>query len=393
MSVVSLTDYRPAPRYDGKPWIGVLVEGSAASNGPWTQLANVSFQDPDSDPANPAERSFTIVVDDPAIQWLHVIFIDDAGQQDITDPLSTVPVAGELATASEVGVMLGRDLSEAEIGQADMMIGIATANILAAVDKDGDWLPTAAQQTFLNGLCVQLTCRAMANPQGLASQSESLGAHSATTAYSRDIPGSGLGLTSPEELAARRVVWGTNSGSAKARSVADDVAESGYYIYCGYGGEIIDSGDTSNGNGNGTGAQGPPGPPGPQGPAGVQGPEGPPGPLAMSGTAEYTFNAAITAPPGGGQLRLDAGVYANVRHVYLDDMSADGVDTTTYIHSIVDPQVLYIQDKDDSTKFVSFNVGAQATMMSGYAVLDVALRNSGAMLVAQRVKVTLVGLV
>jgi hypothetical protein len=175
--------------------------------------------------------------------------------------------------------------------------------------------------------------------------------------------------------------------------VADDVAESGYYIYCGYGGEIIDSGDTSNGNGNGTGAQGPPGPPGPQGPAGVQGPEGPPGPLAMSGTAEYTFNAAITAPPGGGQLRLDAGVYANVRHVYLDDMSADGVDTTTYIHSIVDPQVLYIQDKDDSTKFVSFNVGAQATMMSGYAVLDVALRNSGAMLVAQRVKVTLVGLV
>ena len=68
----------------------------------------------------------------------------------------------------------------------------------------------------------------MANPHGLASVSESLGQHSVTQAFSRDVPGGGLMLLPAEELAARRVVYGTKNGSARTRSLANDVSDSLY---------------------------------------------------------------------------------------------------------------------------------------------------------------------
>jgi len=389
MSVISLTDYKPMPRYDGQAWAVARIEGAPEQSGPWAQVEAFPLDPIDDDPSQPQTRNFTVAYDDATVEWLRLVWVDQSGNQDATLPIDTECCAtGALAEVSDVEIRLGRDLTERQTAQADALLRQATTNIYNAADKDASWQPPAEIEPLLSMLAVELACRAMANPQALGQISESLGAYSSTTTYPRELPGSGIMLTEVEELMIRRAVWGQNAGTYRPDTDASD-----YMLIKGYDTALIPitvgtGGD--GGDGDIVYVEGPPGPPGPAGPTG---PQGDPGPLSMSGTAEYTFNTNTVTPPANGQLRFDAVAYADVRHVYLADMTADGIDTTTYIDSVADPQVLYIQDKDDSTKFVSFNVGARATMFSGYAAFDVALRASGAPLTAQRLVVTLVGLV
>jgi hypothetical protein len=231
MSLISLTDYRPMPRYDEKSWTGAKVEGATASEGPWSTIDTVAFDEPDADPTKPMERNFTVKLDDETIEWLRVTFIDEDGEQDVTNPVPTAATTTELATIRDVALRLGRFLNENEEVQVNSLIVSATNVIYAAVDKPSTWEPTPDQRDFLSGLCVELVTRAMANPHALSSMTESLGQHSVTQQFSRDISGVGkptLLLLPAEEMAARRVVYGTTNGSAHTRSVANDVADSLY---------------------------------------------------------------------------------------------------------------------------------------------------------------------
>lgn len=228
MSLISLSDYRPMPRYDGKSWEGARIEGAIAAEGPWSTIATLPFDEPDPDPTKPIERSFTVSVEDPTVAWLRVVFIDPVGEQDVTNPVPTVPTLIELATIRDVALRLGRYLSDSEEVQVNSLIITATNSIYAAVDKPSDWIPPADVRDFLNGLCVELVTRGMPNPHALASQSESLGQYSVTQQFSRDIPGGGLMLLPAEELAARRMVYKSNSASPRTRSLASDVYDSGY---------------------------------------------------------------------------------------------------------------------------------------------------------------------
>ena len=229
MSLISLTDYRPMPRYDDKSWSGARIEGSTESaEGPWNTIATTGFSEPDPNPSEPMERNFTVKLDDEDVAWLRVVFIDEDGEQDFTNPVSTVAPMEELATIRDVARRLGRFLNENEEVQVNSLITSATNSIYAAVDKPSDWMPPADTRDFLNGLCVELVTRAMANPHALFSFSESLGQHSVTQQYSRDIAGGGLMLLPAEELAARRLVHGTTNGSARTRSLANDVSDSLY---------------------------------------------------------------------------------------------------------------------------------------------------------------------
>ena len=228
MSLISLTDYRPMPRYDEKSWSGARIEGAVAEEGPWNPIDTIGFPEPDPNPAEPMERNFTVRLEDEDIAWLRVVFIDEDGEQDVTNPVPTVPVIAELATIRDVALRLGRFLSDSEEVQVNSLIIAATNVIYAAVDKPSTWEPTPDQRDFLSGLCVELVTRGMANPHGLASVSESLGAHSVTQQFSRDIAGGGMMLLPAEELAARRIVHGTTNGSARTRSLANDVSDSLY---------------------------------------------------------------------------------------------------------------------------------------------------------------------
>jgi hypothetical protein len=229
MSLISLTDYRPMPRYDGKSWTGARIEGSTAEEGPWATIATVPFQEMDTNPAEPIERNFTISVEDPDTTWLRVVFVDDHGEQDVANPVSTSPTTTELATIRDVARRLGRFLSDSEEVQVNSLITTATTTVYAAIDKPTTWVPEDMDcHHFLSGLAIELVVRSMPNPHALFSQSETLGAHSVTQMFSRDIAGGGMTLLPAEELAARRCVYKTNSGSARTRSLATDVSDSGY---------------------------------------------------------------------------------------------------------------------------------------------------------------------
>lgn len=86
--VVSLEDFRPAPRYDGLPWTDVRIEEAPASTGPWVTLETQALSPVDSDPANPAYRNFTTALGTAAEQWYRVVFLDAA----VATGLPTFPI-------------------------------------------------------------------------------------------------------------------------------------------------------------------------------------------------------------------------------------------------------------------------------------------------------------
>lgn len=86
--VVTLEDYRPAPRYDGLPWTQAQIQEAPASTGPWTTLETKNLSPVDADPRNPAYRSFTTALGTAAEQWYRIIFLDAA----VATGLPTYPI-------------------------------------------------------------------------------------------------------------------------------------------------------------------------------------------------------------------------------------------------------------------------------------------------------------
>ena len=110
------------------------------------------------------------------------------------------------ATSTDVATRLGRELTSAEEEQADLLLDMATASIANAVGKDDEWAEDLSPvPEILRGFCIELTCRAMANPQGLFSKSETIGSYSYTNSFNRDTP-SGLSLSPLEQRVLRKAV-------------------------------------------------------------------------------------------------------------------------------------------------------------------------------------------
>ncbi len=86
--VVTLEDFRPAPRYDGEPWTDARIEEAPASTGPWVTLETQVLTPVDADPENPAYRNFTTDLGTAENQWYRVVFLD----ADASTGLPTVPI-------------------------------------------------------------------------------------------------------------------------------------------------------------------------------------------------------------------------------------------------------------------------------------------------------------
>lgn len=211
MSVVSLTDFTPNPRYDDQAWLAARIEGQLP-DGTWETLESFNL-DPDTNPAEPVSRNFTTTNGDPSYIYLRVVWIDNEGNQDYTDPVAT----GEssLATVGDVENRLGRDLTERESTQFAFLLRAASSSIYTSLDQDETWtVPTNVRQ-LLRELCIEVAIRAQSNPAALGQESETLGAYSHTHTFAREIPGSGLLLTNIEEQLIRRAVYGQNAGTAR----------------------------------------------------------------------------------------------------------------------------------------------------------------------------------
>lgn len=128
-------------------------------------------------------------------------------------------------TKTDIASRIGRALTSAEDDQAELLLDQAVSLVAGACDKDDDWADALDPiPTGLASIVIEATARAMAAPIGLRSRQETLGQHS----YSESFPdqlAQGLQLTEAEELRARRIVFGSNSGGARAESIADDLSE------------------------------------------------------------------------------------------------------------------------------------------------------------------------
>lgn len=130
------------------------------------------------------------------------------------------------ATSDDVEARLGRDLTTAEQPQVTAMLDDATSAIAEAAGKPDGWSaglsPIPSQ---LKSLAVTLVVRSMANPQGLTSQQEALGAWSYSNRFDTSL--GGLALTEAEERMVRRVIYGGTSASVPIPSIVDDL----YHCY------------------------------------------------------------------------------------------------------------------------------------------------------------------
>lgn len=133
------------------------------------------------------------------------------------------------ATAEDIATRLGRDLTAAEGGQAELLIELATGLIAGACGKDDAWAAAYTPVPAIVKLfCVELVVRSMPNAAALESVSESLGQYSTTQRFRDAAAGGGMALSDLEERVIRRAVFGSNSGSAKTESVATELAD----LYC-----------------------------------------------------------------------------------------------------------------------------------------------------------------
>ncbi len=107
--VVTFLDYTPPARFDLLPWTQVQVLEAPAELGPFTLLDTIALSPVDTDPSDPAARSFTTELGTAIDYWYEVVFVDGSG--DVSQP--SVPVQNTVgdtavpyATAAELAAIL-----------------------------------------------------------------------------------------------------------------------------------------------------------------------------------------------------------------------------------------------------------------------------------------------
>lgn len=126
------------------------------------------------------------------------------------------------ATPQDIATRLGRDLEAIPAAMADQLLDAATAVIAEAAGRDDTWAETVDPvPAMLRFVAIEVVARAMANPNGVRSESEQLGTYQHSQAFRDD--GGGLWLTTTERLLVRRAVYGTLSGSSRPTGVVEEV--------------------------------------------------------------------------------------------------------------------------------------------------------------------------
>lgn len=83
--VIRFQDYQPGPRDDGIKWVGVSLQWSAASAGPWTEFdTKVILDYPDA--LDPPVMNFTTELAPTVPAWYRLVFKDSTGDTQDTSP-------------------------------------------------------------------------------------------------------------------------------------------------------------------------------------------------------------------------------------------------------------------------------------------------------------------
>lgn len=150
MSIVSLANYTPAPRFDGVIWNRAIIQEAPQVSGPWTALVVVTLTPPDTDPESPQSRSFTVQGTLDA-GWYRVIFEDAAGQtlaptnpvQNVNNYTPSVMQVASLLRARTVdtaGVEIGT-FNDATRPTEDQVLELIANAVGTLATKIGDTIP------------------------------------------------------------------------------------------------------------------------------------------------------------------------------------------------------------------------------------------------------------
>ncbi len=98
-------------------------------------------------------------------------------------------------------------------------------------------------------------------------------------------------------------------------------------------------------------------------------------------SAEYRFSDSIVAAdPGSGRFRFDTAAYSTVTEIFIDDLTLNGVDISNLLGQITRGDRLYFQAQTDASKFVAFDVTADAVDNTGWFTIAVTEVVSGVFL-------------
>jgi hypothetical protein len=125
-----------------------------------------------------------------------------------------------------------------------------------------------------------------------------------------------------------------------------------------------------------------------QGIQGVTGATGPQGPAGgnLAGHASFTYNTTTTAPPVANQLRINNAAWASATTIWVFDTDLDGLDVTTGLERMKAGYQVYVQDYDDSSKWVLYNVTASTVDSGTYHTMTVAYAAGAGTIGAGRVE-------
>lgn len=131
--VISLTDYRPSPRFDDLPWTEARLEGGAAEAGPFTEIETFTLDPVDADPADPASRSFTTEDAPDGTAWFRIVFVDGDGDEQPTTPIPVNAAPSWRPSTAEVAA------------QIPLRVRDEPGNVLTDFTNDGKTRPSRTQ--------------------------------------------------------------------------------------------------------------------------------------------------------------------------------------------------------------------------------------------------------
>lgn len=136
--IVSLEGFIPPPRFEvpPDPWVTAIIEESASSSGPWTQIDTVSFA-PDVDPANPEPRNFTTQNGTLPGGYYRVTFIDGTG--DSSQPSDAIWAGAQ--PAAVLPTLHYAQISDLEeyAPETTSLTDSEKASALQKAERDIDW--------------------------------------------------------------------------------------------------------------------------------------------------------------------------------------------------------------------------------------------------------------
>jgi hypothetical protein len=92
--------------------------------------------------------------------------------------------------------------------------------------------------------------------------------------------------------------------------------------------------------------------------------------------ARFNFNAQTVAPPASGQVRVNNATPALATTVWVHNVDSEGTDVSLMLGQVLSGWRIYLQDRDDSSKWVRYNVSGAPVDQGTYMEYPVTVFDS-----------------